>query len=386
MSTSQLPATYGQVTFPGQAAAPDGPCDLLPMFLIHHAFRRDLRMFAAAASATPVGDRATWGALDARWRDFARILHHHHSGEDRLLWPLLLARVDAEGNSAGRATLEAMAAEHEDIDPLLAGCGEGFARLASTHPADGGDDDCRAALVVRLAAARDRLGAHLGHEESDAMALLQQHLTQQEWHSLDKEFAKDYKPSDVLFALPWVLHDVPSEVWHRVRAFIGRPMVVAWRLGLRGPFERRERRAFRYVLPGRREPGGGVDRALVAALGVVVATDVVGGLVDVAAGRSTVGSAWGSSATLCAPLPMIVFQAVCVLLTVRAGRRTARVAAGLLAAACLASVVSGFFDGQLARADLSGGEIAFQVWLLAVTAVLGGLALARAVRGRPQKR
>jgi hypothetical protein len=71
---------------------------------------------------------------------------------------------------------------------------------------------------------------------------------------------------------------------------------------------------------------------------------------------------------------------------VRAGRRTARVAAGLLAAACLASVVSGFFDGQLARADLSGGEIAFQVWLLAVTAVLGGLALARAVRGRPQKR
>jgi hypothetical protein len=216
------------------------------MFLMHHAFRRDLRLFTAAAAATPLEDRATWRALEARWRGFARILHHHHSGEDRVLWPLLLSRVDAAGDAAGRATLEAMEAEHEEIDPLLAGCAEGFARLASTAPAEG-DADSRAALVVRLTATRDRLGAHLGHEESDAMALLQRHLTQQEWHALDKEFAKDYKPSDVLFALPWVLHEVPSELWDRVRAFIGRPMVVAWRLALRRPFERRERRAFRHV-------------------------------------------------------------------------------------------------------------------------------------------
>jgi hypothetical protein len=70
-----------------------------------------------------------------------------------------------------------------------------------------------------------------------------------------------------------------------------------------------------------------------------------------------------------------------VWLALRGGRRTARVAAGLLSAACLVSVASGFFDGQLARADLSGGEVAFQFWLLAVTGALGVLALVRAVRG-----
>ena len=247
MSTSQLPgsgqvAPRGQVTFPGQAAAPDGPCDLLPMFLMHHAFRRDLRMFNAAAAATPLEDRGTWQALEARWRGFARILHHHHSGEDRVLWPLLLSRVDSVGDGAGRATLEAMEAEHGEIDPLLAGCAEGFARLASVP-----DGDSRAALVVRLAATRERLGAHLGHEETDALALVQQHLTEQEWHALDKEFAKDYRPADILFALPWVLHDVPPGNWDQVRAFIGRPMLVVWRLALRRRFERRERRAFRYV-------------------------------------------------------------------------------------------------------------------------------------------
>ena len=386
MTTSSLPTSTRQVSFPGQSAAPDGPCDLLPMFLMHHAFRRDLRMFAAAAAATPLEDRATWRALDGRWRRFARILHHHHSGEDRLLWPLLLARVDAAGDAAGRATLEAMEAEHEEIDPLLAGCAEGLARLASARGSEG-DADIRAALVVRLAATRERLGAHLGHEESDAMTLVQRHLTPQEWQALDKEFGKDYKPSDVLFALPWVLHEVPADHWEKVRAFIGAPMAAIWRMVLRGPFERRERRAFRYVPGG--TPADRIGALLTGALGVVVATDVVGGLIDVAAGRSTLGSAWGSGATLCAPLPMIVFQLVTVWLALRAGRRTARVAAGLLAAACLVSVVSGFFDGQLAREDLSGGEVAFQIWLLAVTGVLGVLALVRALggdgRGRGQK-
>jgi hypothetical protein len=243
MTTSST--ATAQVTFPGQAAAPGGPCDLLPMFLMHHAFRRDLRMFTAAAAATPLEDRATWRALEARWQGFARILHHHHSGEDRVLWPLLLARVDAAGDPAGRATLEAMEAEHEEIDPMLAACAEGLARLAAVP-----DADSRAALVVRLAATRERLGAHLGHEERDALALVQRHLSQQEWHALDKEFAKDYKPSDILLALPWALHEVPADLWQPVRGFIGAPMVVLWRLTLKGPFERRERRAFRYVRPG----------------------------------------------------------------------------------------------------------------------------------------
>src|SRR4051794_1388009 len=342
MTTSSLSTSTPQVTFPGQAAAPHGPCDLLPMFLMHHAFRRDLRRFTAAASATPLEDGATWRALETRWRSFARILHHHHSGEDRVLWPLLLARVDAAGDTAGRATLEAMEAEHDEIDPLLAGCAEGFARLAAAGQIEG-DADSRAALVVRLAATRERLGAHLGHEESDAMTLLQRHLTQQEWHALDKEFAKDYKPSDVFFALPWVLHEVPADLWEPVRGFVGAPMAALWRLTLRGPFERRERRAFRYVPGG--APADRLGALLVGALGVVVATDVAGGLIDVAAGRSTLGSAWGSGATLCAPLPMIIFQLVTVWLALTGGRRTARVAAGLLSAACLVSVASGFFDG-----------------------------------------
>lgn len=114
---------------------------------------------------------------------------------------------------------------------------------------------------------------------------------------------------------------------------------------------------------------------LATAFGLVLATDVVGGLLDVAAGRSDLASAWGSGATLCAPWPMIALQALTTVVVLVGGRRASRVAAGVLGAACLVSVVSGFADGQLARADLVPGEVAFQVGLLVLTATLGVLAL-----------
>jgi len=129
-------ASVAQATFPGQAAAPPGQIDLMAMYLMHHAFRRDLRRFAAAAAETPIEDRDTWRSLATRWGQFSRVLHHHHSGEDEVLWPLLLARVDAAGDSAGRETLEAMEAEHSEIDPLLSGCKDGFDQLSVEADSD----------------------------------------------------------------------------------------------------------------------------------------------------------------------------------------------------------------------------------------------------------
>ena len=243
MATTTTPGdTVPQIRFPGQAAAPPGPVDLLPMYLMHHAFRRDLRSFGAAAARTPVQDRAAWQALGKRWEAFGRTLHHHHHGEDETLWPLLLARVDAAHDQAGRATLEAMQAEHGEIDPLLESCDAGFTRLA-----EHADEDARAALVVRLRAAQERLGHHLGHEETDAMALVQAHLTPAEWRGLDKEFQKHYTRADSMFALPWVLSGLPANVTPQVMTFIGRGGTLLWRLFLRRPFERRERTIFGYA-------------------------------------------------------------------------------------------------------------------------------------------
>jgi hypothetical protein len=114
--------------------------------------------------------------------------------------------------------------------------------------------------------------------------------------------------------------------------------------------------------------------ALAGAVGLLLATDLVGGLLAVASDVNTWGEAWGSKALLAAPLPMIAVQ---VALTWLAVRRRSRVAAGLLATACLVSVASGFFDGGLGNDELTTGLAAYQVLLLTVTGAVGVLALMR---------
>ena len=245
------PTPTHQLLLPGQAAAPDGPVDMAPMYVMHYAFRRDLRDFIAAAGATPVEDRPVWRALASRWELFGTVLHKHHTAEDEEIWPLLLQRVDAARDAQGRATLDAMEAEHAEIDPLLTACSAGFRELAGSvagRDTTERDSDARAALEIRLVATRERLDCHLGHEERDAIALIQRYFTAADWHAVDGRIQRSYTLRESLEVLPWVLHELPAD--GREWLFTtpgGKAMVAAWRVLLRPRFERRHRRAFRYI-------------------------------------------------------------------------------------------------------------------------------------------
>lgn len=225
-----------QLNLPGQTAAHPGPIDMTMMYVMHHAFRRDLEAFATAAGLTPASDRRAWQAMARRWEIFSSALHHHHSGEDAGLWPALLDRADAEG----RATLEAMEAEHAEIDPILEACGTGFARLAE-HP----DEDVRAALAVRLVAARERLAEHLKHEETEAIALIQALLTSEEWEAIIKEhFDADVSFKEILTLVPWVAHKLPESALRELFAKPGGSMHRVMLLVTKRRFTKLERAAF----------------------------------------------------------------------------------------------------------------------------------------------
>jgi hypothetical protein len=118
-------------------------------------------------------------------------------------------------------------------------------------------------------------------------------------------------------------------------------------------------------------------------MGVLVVTDLVGGVLAVVSGVNTWSEAWGSAALLAAPAPMVIGQVLLTLVATgtfrRVSPRWAATAAVVLAVACLVSVVSGFVDGGLAHHALTGGLVAYQVLLLAVTATVGVLAGWRAV-------
>jgi type IV secretory pathway VirJ component len=208
------------------------------MYVMHHAFRRDLDAFSSAVRWTPADATATWRLLADRWELFAQVLHEHHAGEDTALWPALLER----GTAEDVATLEAMEAEHAEVDPLLESCAAGFRRLA-TRP----DEDARAALAVRVCAARESLRRHLAHEESEAMAILQRVLTPGEWQAIDEEaFQQKVGLAHAARLVPWAAYGLPREALERVLGDVEPAFRLLHRLTRRG-FARRERRTFRYA-------------------------------------------------------------------------------------------------------------------------------------------
>ncbi len=223
---------------PGQVAAADGPVDLTIMYVVHHAVRRDLRAFAAAAERTPVTDRMTWQTLTTRWEHFSAVLRQHHRSEDDGVWSLLRGRVDG----CERGILEAMEAGHSAIEPMLAASSAAYRALALT-----GDDTARAELVATLLDTATGVRDQLAHEESAAIPLIQKYVSPQEWAAIAEEhFHRGMPPALMVAMVPWMMHELPIGTQARVLAVAPLPVRVIWRV-TRGGFARRERIAFRYL-------------------------------------------------------------------------------------------------------------------------------------------
>src|SRR5699024_6303816 len=103
-----------------------------------------------------------------RWGRFLDCLHHHHTAEDTLYWPVLLRAVEARGTDADRAEVRAMSDEHAEIDPLLRAWADGFSAVVE-HPCE----EHRNALDIRITGLREVLGEHLRHEETVVLPLVQ---------------------------------------------------------------------------------------------------------------------------------------------------------------------------------------------------------------------
>ena len=228
---------------PGQAAAPEGPADLTMMYVLHHGFRRDLARFVVAVQRTPRTDLPTWVALLERWDLFALLLHDHHHKEDEYVWPLLRAAVADDPEAVG--VLDAMEAEHATIDPLLAAVREDLVRRSQATDAGARDE-----LEANLVSARQVLGQHLGHEERDAIDLLQRYVAADDWAELERTRLRGgLGPGDLLRLLPWSVQDLPGPVADGLLAEAGLPFRLMLRLGRRR-YERLDSAAFAHVPAG----------------------------------------------------------------------------------------------------------------------------------------
>jgi hemerythrin-like domain-containing protein len=153
-----------------------GDADLTIMLAAHGALRRDLVRLARAAEFADLPDPGRRASVRAGWETFKRQLHLHHTAEDTVVWPALRQRLS--GSDDAQSVLDAMEAEHQQIDPLLAAVDDAFAR------AEGGRRGDARAISDVTDALTTSLTGHLTHEERDGLPLIGLALTAAEWRGV----------------------------------------------------------------------------------------------------------------------------------------------------------------------------------------------------------
>jgi Hemerythrin HHE cation binding domain len=188
MTTQKLPGTDA-------ARHGTGDADLTIMLAAHDAFRRDLTRLARAAAAANLSDPARRQSVAAGWELFKHQLHLHHTAEDELIWPVLRPRL--AHSPAAQDTLDAMEAEHEQIDLLLAAVDAEFA---------GGGP-----LADVIDALGSRLTGHLAHEERDGLPLIGVALTAAQWRGVGRKIASKNGLSNGSEMFAWLLDGADRE-------------------------------------------------------------------------------------------------------------------------------------------------------------------------------
>ena len=146
--------------------------------------RRPVAEKGADFRAVPDVDIARAEVLAQAFSDYQLGLHLHHTGEDELVWPLLLARVDLEADMVLRMETPRTSTKWSP------GClAEASRRMPDWQAAPSAAT--AAPLVSALTKHRAALLEHLHDEEEYILPLIEEHLPVAEWARLGQRFAEE---------------------------------------------------------------------------------------------------------------------------------------------------------------------------------------------------
>ncbi|GAB3973994.1 hypothetical protein GCM10029978_054560 [Actinoallomurus acanthiterrae] len=202
----------------GRRRPRQGEVDFTFMYAGHDAFNRDLRRLSTAIRTGRAGDPA----VRTGWETFKHQLHIHHTVEDEALWPPLRARVR---RLTEVELLDAMEAEHALIDPLLS---QVDAALAAGDP-------------VAADELASTLAAHMEHEETEALPLVETYLGAEGWQAFGAAIRKRQGLKGAAEFLPWLLDDAPADLTRRVLGELPMPARLLYRARWRPAYARTPR-------------------------------------------------------------------------------------------------------------------------------------------------
>ena len=203
--------------------------DTHDMIVVHRVFRRESDLMPTLIRAVPDGDIARAEVLAQAFSDYQLGLHLHHTGEDELVWPLLLARVDLEADMVLR-----METQHEVVAGTLA---EASRRIPDWRAAPSAAT--AAPLVSALTEHRAALLEHLHDEEEYILPLIEEHLTVTEWARLGERFAEEVPKDKMLFFLGMILEDADPAERQAMMANLPAPARFVWKAFGQRQFRRR---------------------------------------------------------------------------------------------------------------------------------------------------
>lgn len=204
--------------------------ELLGFQIAHRAMRGEARRLAVLATELAEGrqsaDTTRAKAITGFITALCAGIHHHHTMEDEVLWPVI------ERSAGASVDLRDLSDDHSALDPLLAEINGQAVVFSSTRDAS--------ALATSLTRLAEMLDAHIEEEERLIFPIITAYVSVADWKRVEDAARKG---TDVKIDLPrFEVYARPEELV-RLRKLAGPALTVMLSL-FRGGYRRRCRLVF----------------------------------------------------------------------------------------------------------------------------------------------
>jgi hemerythrin-like domain-containing protein len=199
------------------------------MVIVHRAFRREFGLLPKMVATVHPGDTARARIVHDHAREMVSALHHHHEGEDELIWPKLHERAPLDADLLAR-----MESQHEQLSAMLADADRKLPGWKEFPTASSGTE-----LADRFGEISLLLDVHLAEEEGRLLPVAAEHLTAAEWAELGQRGMASMPKSRALVFLAHILEDASDDEAHAFLVHVPPPVRLLYRL-IGKPKQRRE--------------------------------------------------------------------------------------------------------------------------------------------------
>jgi len=147
------------------------PINALDMRLVHRVLRREFAAIPGLIADVPDGDTVRAKVVRDHVTFVVGALHNHHAAEDEMVWPLLHNRVPAQADD-----IERMENQHNAIAAAVERVNAGLPVWVSAPVGQAADQLLAAVGELELVVVE-----HLDDEELNAVPIIEEHLSQDEW-------------------------------------------------------------------------------------------------------------------------------------------------------------------------------------------------------------